>query len=223
MYEYSYTQRIPEDQPLACNCLNETGPISVTSHLNQQTLSLSHTCIQGYTIQLNSILWAGLIPRGDSAPLLPPSVPCPEAPPNSQPITNDLTQFILEARENVTFDPVDVVTYERGVHPGGLGPVLCFHANITHLVTYEPDGEFSLEFCTRGYCRGNQLSSWFLSDQGYPCIPEREGVLCGQCRSGFAVTTYSTVSHVYTLYIFSLSLYLSSPIIDSTPLFSLPI
>ena len=192
--EYSYTQRIPEDQPLACNCLNETG--NVTSYLNPQTSAISHTCIRGYTIELNSILWAGLVPHHDSAPLLPPSVPCPEAPPNSQPVTNALTQFILEARKNVTFDPVDVVTYQQGVHPGGLSPVHCFHSNISEIVAYKPDGDFSLEFCTRGYCRGNQLSSWFVSDEGYPCIPEREGVLCGQCRSGYAVTTYSTVSAV---------------------------
>ena len=191
---YANTQRIPEDQPLACNCLNETGPHDIQTYLNPHTLSLPHTCIRGYTVELSGILWAGLIPRGDSAPLYPPSVPCPVVPPDSQPITNPLTQFILAARANTTVDPVDVVTYERGVHPGGRAPVRCFHANITELVTYRPDGEFSLEFCTRGYCRGNQLSSWFVSDEEYPCISEREGVLCGQCRSGFAVTTYSTVS-----------------------------
>lgn len=190
---YNYTQRIPVDQPLACNCLNETGPNNITSHLNQQALSLSHTCIRGYTIQLNSILWAGLIPHGTSAPLFPSSVPCPIPPLNYEPITNELTTFIMETR--TTFDPVDVVTYERGVHPGGSGPIRCFHDNVSELISYKPNGEFTLEFCTRGYCRGNQLSSWFLSEESYPCISEREGVLCGQCRDGYALTSYSTVSH----------------------------
>ena len=187
---YKETQRIPVDQPLACNCLNETGP--VTSDLNQLALAISHNCIRGYTVQLNSILWAGLIPRGNSAPLFPPSVPCPSLSPDFVPVTNELTTFILENR--MTFDPVDVVTYERGVHPGGSGPIRCFHANVSELVSYKPDGEFTVEFCTRGYCRGDPRSSWFLSEEGYPCISEREGVLCGQCRSGFALTTYSTVS-----------------------------
>ena len=196
---YADTQRIPEDQPLACNCLNENGPSDVQSYLNPHALSFPHTCIRGYTVELNGILWAGLIPRGDSTPLYLPSVSCPAVPPDSEPITNALTRFILEARVNTTLDPVDVVTYEQGVHPGGGAPVRCFHSNITELVTYSPDGDFSLEFCTRGYCRGSLLSSWFVSDEDYPCISERGGVLCGQCRSGFAVTTYSTVSVLSSL------------------------
>jgi hypothetical protein len=210
---YADTQRIPEDQPLACNCLNETGPSDVQSYLNPHALSFSHNCIRGYTVELNGILWAGLIPRGDSAPLYPPSVPCPVVPPDSEPITNALTQFILEARANTTLDPVDVVTYEQGVHPGGGAPVRCFHSNITELVTYSPDGELSLEFCTRGYCRGSLVSSWFVSDEDYPCISEREGVLCGQCHSGFAVTTYSTVSVPSSLLLSSTSFtYCLSPL-----------
>lgn len=191
------TQRIPADQPLACNCLNETGAPDVTSHLNPQALAISHTCIRGYTVQLNSILWAGLLPHHSSAPLHPPTVPCPEIPPDPMPVTSRLTTFILEARANQTdsllFDPVDVVTYEQGVHPGGRGPIRCFQGNISELVVYKADGEFTVEFCTRGYCRGDLLSSWFTADEDYPCIAERRGVLCGQCRSGYALTTYSTV------------------------------
>lgn len=185
-------------QPLACNCLNETGPPSVRPALSGQALDLSHTCIRGYTVQLNSILWAGLIPLAASAPLLPATVPCPVLPSDSTPVMDRLTDFITEARTNtnnsLTFDPVDVVTYEQGVHPGGRGPIRCFPGNnISELVAYRADGEFSIEFCTRGYCRGNILSSWFLSDEDYPCISERKGVLCGQCRPGYALTTYSTV------------------------------
>ena len=199
---YKETQRIPVDQPLACNCLNETGPTDVKTHLNPQALAIAHNCIRGYTVQLNSILWAGLIPRGNhgnSAPLFPPMTPCPVIPSDAPPISNELTRFILEARANaadsLTFDPVDVVTYERGVHPGGDGPIRCFQGNISDLVAYKADGEFTVEFCTRGYCRGNLLLSWFLNEERYPCIPEREGVLCGQCKSGYALTTYSTVRY----------------------------
>lgn len=186
------------NQPLACNCLNETGPPPVQPAINTQAQELSHTCIRGYTVQLNSILWAGLIPQAASAPLFPATVPCPVLPSDGQPVFSRLTDFIMEARTNtndsLTFGPVDVVTYEQGVHPGGLGPIRCFPGNnITELVDYRADGEFSIEFCTRGYCRGNVLSSWFLSDEDYPCIPERKGVLCGQCRQGYALTTYSTV------------------------------
>ena len=197
--DFKDTQRIPDSQPLACNCLNETGPPTVRPHFTSSILSLAHTCIRGYTVELNSVLWAGLIPlQGDSAPLYPPTVPCPEVAPDSSPVSNSLSTFILEARgntsDNLTSDPVDVVTYEGGVHPGGLRPILCFDGNnISQLVAYRADGEFSVEFCTRGYCQGDVLSSWFLSDEGYPCISDRKGLLCGECRSGYALTTYSTV------------------------------
>lgn len=198
---FKATQRIPESQPLACNCLNEIAPRPLRTRLNSQALELTHTCIRGYTVQLNSILWAGLIPRDDLAPLHPPTVFCPVVPPDATPVSNELTNYIMEARTNAVdsfiFDPVDVVRYEGGVHPGGRGPVRCFRGNnISELVAYRADGEFSVEFCTRGYCRGDLLSSWFLSDEDYPCISEREGLLCGQCRRGYALTTYSTVRRI---------------------------
>lgn len=199
MTDFKDTQRIPDNQPLACNCLNETGPQNIKPHFNSRALDLAHTCIRGYTVELNSILWAGLIPTGDSAPLYPDTISCPEVSPDAQPISDSLTEFIMEARMNdsadsLTSDPVDVVVYEGGVQPGGRAPIMCFPGNnISQLVSYQPDGEFAMEFCTRGYCRGDVLTSWFLSDVDYPCISDREGLLCGECRSGYALTTYSTV------------------------------
>ena len=213
MTDFKETQRIPDNQPLACNCLNETGPHNIKPHFNIRALDLAHTCIRGYTVELNSILWAGLVPTGDSAPLYPDTISCPAVSPDDQPISNSLTEFIMEARMNdssdsLMSDPVDVVLYEGGVHPGGRAPIMCFPGNnISQLVNYQPDGDFAMEFCTRGYCRGDVLTSWFLSDVDYPCMSDREGLLCGECRSGYALTTYSTVRplHVHTLTLTSAS------------------
>ena len=92
------------------------------------------------------------------------------------------------------FQSVDVVPFE-GVVPGGGAPVKCYQGyNVSQLVDYVPPGEFSVEFCTRGYCRGNPLTTWYLADVNYPCAENREGLLCGQCKPGYAVTFYSTVS-----------------------------
>ena len=45
--------------------------------------------------------------------------------------------------------------------------------NVSELVDYIPLGEFSIKFCTRGYCRRN-LSSWNLANVDYPC---RENII----------------------------------------------
>ena len=88
-----------------------------------------------------------------------------------------------------------MVSYEGGIVPGRGAPVKCYQgSNVSELVDYIPPGKFSIKFCTRGYCRGNPLSSWNLADVDYPCRENREGPLCGQCKSGYAVTLYSTVS-----------------------------
>ena len=81
-----------------------------------------------------------------------------------------------------------------GVHPGGRTPITCYRGNdVSALVRYKPAGEFTTEFCTRGYCRGDIRNSWVLSDVDYPCIVTREGLLCGKCREGYALTSYYTV------------------------------
>ena len=93
--------------------------------------------------------------------------------------------------------PVDVVAYPGGVIPGGGAAVTCFNtSNVSSLVEFDAtdDGEFAIEFCTRGYCRGGPEDSWFLVDSDYPCIEHRQGVLCGQCEPGYSITMTSTVS-----------------------------
>lgn len=204
---FSMTQRIPSHQPLACHCF-ESPNVSVD--FNSRLLSFSHTCINGYTVELNSVLWAGLIPTGEKHRDVtnhPSRVDCPEIPEDAEPVEDSLTQWLMEARKDqsargqatdLTFDPVDVVPYEGAITPGGGAPVKCFEGlNVSELIDYNArvDSEFSIEFCTRGYCRGDVRSTWYLVDVDYPCSDHREGPLCGKCESGYAVTLYSTVSY----------------------------
>ena len=195
------TQRIPTDQPLACQCFSSSN---LPSKFSSDILNLPHRCIDGYTIQLNSILWAGQIQTKDSGSQLaryPSTVPCPDIPIDATPVDDDLSQYfqmLLEDEANTTrgnFDPVDVVPYDGGVIPGGGAPVLCFNYSIPDLIDFKPQGEFSIEYCTRGYCRGNSRSNWFVVDVDYPCVENRMGPVCGQCTPGHAVTMYSTVSN----------------------------
>ena len=200
---FSVTQRIPLNQPLACHCFSSSdAPVK----FSQRVLSYAHQCINGYTIELNSLLWAGLIPTSTSGPDLstyPPTVDCPRS--SNMTVTfNDFTTFIHQSRLRVeqqqgnystAFDPLDVVPYAKGLSPGGGAPVICFSdANVSRLVNFEPEGEFSIEVCSRGYCRGDLRDSWFLANVDYPCVDKRQGPLCGQCQPGYAVTLYSTVS-----------------------------
>ena len=206
--QFSSTQRIPVDQPLACQCFSSEN---ATIHFSSRVLELPHSCVAGYTVSLNSILWAGQVPVSDSesdATPPPATIPCPVLSVNATPIQDSLTEWVMQNREanalysqtrNGTgtsfFNPVDVVPYEGGIMPGRGAPVKCYQGNnVSELVDYMPPGEFSIEFCTRGYCRGNPLSSWNLADVDYPCRENREGPLCGQCKPGYAVTLYSTVS-----------------------------
>ncbi len=197
---FSVTQRIPSDQPLACQCftLNDVVEQRYKSNFLDDT-----TCIQGYTVELSSLYWAGYIPMATGpSPLL--IEPCPEPPIDPTPIDDsNYTIWVRESRRidssngiSAGFDPVDVVPYQNGATPGGDAPVVCFNTrNASELVQYKPpNGEFTADICTRGYCRGDADSAWFLSDIDYPCIDNREGVLCGQCKPGFAVTIYTTVS-----------------------------
>lgn len=209
---YSVTQRIPTDQPLACQCFIYNQKVmdrfrssaqdpSVQNQSRSDLLATSN-CIQGYTVQLNSLYWAGCISMATSPSPLPVTT-CLKNPENPQPIDDrNYTVWIRESRRidasngvSSGFDPLDVVLYENGAIPGGGAPIICFDTrNVSELVDYRPPGEFTVDICTRGYCRGDSQSSWFLSDVGFPCIEDREGVLCGQCKAGFAVTIYTTVS-----------------------------
>lgn len=196
---YSITQRIPTDQPLACQCLvNDNSEIIDTA----QVTTLSIHCVRGYTVVLSSLLWVGLLPTATTSPALP-VVDCPSLPLNPVPIDDgNYTMFISQSRmidnENglqTSFDPVDVIPYEDGIIPGGGAPVICYNSkNVSELVNYEPPGELTVNLCTRGYCLGDARLLWYVADVNYPCVENREGVLCGQCKPGFAVTLYTTVS-----------------------------
>lgn len=198
------TQRIPTDQPLACQCFSSPNQASVK--FSNDITAWPHRCISGYTVELNSIFWAGRIPTKDSGPnpaKFPPPICCPAV--NATPVEDNLTQFFQFLRQDEgnntsqgTLDPVDVVPYDGGVVPGGGAPVLCFNHSIPELIDYKSQGNFSIEFCTRGYCRGNLRSNWFVVDVDYPCVGNRMGPLCGQCKEGHAVTMYSTVSDSYS-------------------------
>ena len=197
--KFSVTQRIPTGQPLACQCFIDRNRISLIPGGDATTTQ----CIQGYTVLISSVYWAGLIPmETGSSPL--PEVPCPPVPSSPPPVDDGgYSDWVRTSRftdatngNSGGFDPVDVVPGENGVIPGGGAPVVCYVTrNVSELIEYRPQGEFTVDVCTRGYCRGDARSAWFLSDVDYPCIENREGVLCGQCKEGFAVTVYTTVSH----------------------------
>lgn len=206
---FSVTQRIPTNQPLACHCFSSPyAPVRFSSRV----FSYSHQCIDGYTVELNSLLWAGLIPTatsGSNPSLYPPNaVACPRIPPNATAVESDFTSFVHESRQRAeiaqgnssgNFDPVDVIPYVNGLNPGGGAPVYCFNStNVSELVDFERQGEFSIEVCSRGYCRGDLRDSWFVANVEFPCVENRQGPLCGQCKPGFAVTLYSTVRPLVT-------------------------
>ena len=204
---FSVTQRIPTNQPLACHCFSSSD---VPVRFSSRVLSYSHRCIDGYTIELNSLLWAGLIPTptsGSALSLYPPDIPCPAVPPNATAEISEFTSFVHESRRRAeraqgnfsSFDPLDVVPYADGLIPGGGAPVICFNGtNVSMLVDFERQGEFSIEVCSRGYCRGDLRDSWFVANVDFPCVKNRQGPLCGQCKPGYAVTLYSTVSQLHT-------------------------
>ena len=179
---------------------------------------VAHTCVAGHTIQLNSLLWAGYQATTTQPPssnsnngdvedsFQPNEIPCPEVPVNATPIEDDLSVFVslsrqrtsaqgsIAAASSINFSPVDVVPYEGGVTPGGGAPVVCYGNNsVTELVRYQTQGQFLIEFCTRGYCLGDSRSGWNVGDVGFPCVANRHGTLCGQCLPGFAVTLYTSV------------------------------
>ena len=140
--------------------------------------------------------------------LHPARVDCPDISNDAVLIEDGLTEWIMEERaelvangsksiSELSFNPVDVVPYEGDILPGGGAPIKCFEGqNVSQLVEFEPteDAEFSIEVCTRGYCKGDVRSNWYLVDVNYPCVVHREGPLCGECKPGYAVTLYSTVS-----------------------------
>ncbi len=201
--KYRTTQRIPTNpfQPLACHCFTqETSRVQFSKRVE----SLNSVCIDGYTVQLSGSLWAGLIPEDGSkeggASEFPPYVPCPLAN-ETEPIEDNLTSTVNRYRQMasnsslVNFAPVDVIPYMGLVGPGGGAPVKCFELNISEVVTYEPQSAvFSIELCSQGYCLGDARSSWVVVNESFPCAENRMGPLCGQCKPGYAVTLYSSVS-----------------------------
>ena len=202
MNNYSSTQRIPLDQPLACQCYMDSNV-----HFGSIENKYRAQCVGGYTVNLNGILWAGLIPTQNSDRGLDelPTSPCLDPSSDSGIQSDPFTVLIKEARtkqlellgaaQDPDANPIDVIPYQGVVLAGGGAPVKCYsNYTIAELVDFRVSGEFSIDLCTRGFCRGNTETDWYLGDVGYPCVENREGILCGQCKSGLSLTLTTTVS-----------------------------
>ena len=200
LVQNSVTQRIPTDQPLACHCFKEDTSLVTFSSLIRE---IESECILGYTVKLSSANWGGLISK-DGDPIddqYPSSVPCPvQGDGNETTFSDNLTNFVLEIRRKdlinheLKFDPVDVVPYLGLIGPGGGAPVMCFEKTASEVINHKSKGNFTIEQCVQGYCRGNVRDTWLVANVSYPCADNRMGLLCGQCKPNHAVTLYSTVS-----------------------------
>ena len=196
------TQRISSepDQPLACHCFTDSSLVTFSSLVQEY----DNECIQGYTVQLSSSVWGGLFSK-DGTPvddLYPSTVPCPKQEMTSGNFTfsDNLTKFILDLRQRelldqeLNFDPVDVVPYLGLVSPGGGAAVMCFDTNVSEVINHKSKGVFTIEQCGQGYCRGDGRDTWLVANVSFPCAENRKGPLCGQCKSNYSVSLYSTVS-----------------------------
>lgn len=192
------------DQPLSCQCYTQSN-----IDYGEPVKFYKGLCISGYTVELNSALWAGLIPLNGTQIDELSTVPC-YIPDNSSTILLDsFSAWIETARKKqlealgISADPddnpVDVVPYNGKIIPGGGAPVKCYNYSIQELVEFKPNGEFSVEFCLRDFCQGNSQSIWYLSDVNYPCVANRQGTLCGQCKHGYSQTLTSTVSNYHII------------------------
>ena len=202
--KYRSTQRIPHDQPLACQCYKDSNV-----QYSEAVKFYKSMCISGYTVELNSAIWGGLIPINGSSIQELPTVPCFNISNASNILLDAFSANIYAARkkqmevlgitEDPNTNPVDVARYYQGkVVPGGGAPVKCYaNYSIRELVDFRPNGEFSVDVCLRDFCRGNSQTYWYLSDVDYPCVTNREGTLCGQCKPGFSQTLTSTVRLLY--------------------------
>ena len=188
---FATTQRIPADNKLTCQCFTDKS-----EHIKPSVLQAPISCIQGYTVELSSALWAGLLPIGNSS-LRPTSVNCPVVPMSATPYVDSQTQLLM-AQKKPNTDPIDVVSYENSIIPGGGAPVTCFQGyTVEDIINYKPGGPFAVEYCFSSYCRGNSQSNWYLASVDGPCVGNREGPLCGSCKPGYALTLYSTVSRLF--------------------------
>ena len=198
---YSETQRIPTDpyQPLACHCYSRPdSPVKFNSLVE----TFPGNCIASYTIELRSILWAGFLPESDTENLLlSENCPYPNDASEGTPIKDPLTDLIAYYKSiNLTnssvlrFDPIDVVPYNGVIGPGGGAKVKCYRNSTSEIIAFESRRVFSIEVCGQGFCKGNATSTWYVINESFPCMENRMGPLCGQCRPEYAQTLYSTVS-----------------------------
>ena len=197
---YSNSQRIPADQPLACQCF-----IDSNVQFSKMVDKYDSYCIGGYTVNLNGILWAGLIPNATESVEMPTTSCYSSA--SNETVQSDSLSVLLEnaraqqlrvlgASQDPDDNPIDVIPYQGIVTPGGGAPVKCYsNSTIEELINFKVNAEFSVDLCTRGYCKGNTETNWYLSDVNYPCTDTRHGVLCGQCKDGLSLTLTTTVSN----------------------------
>ena len=202
--DYSYTQRIPRPQLLACNCITDKPCNNQLKYDDTKNVD----CILGYTIQFGGLHWAGIIPPVNSdhnalASLSSPCTPVSSTPPFTDPLT-EWTAWAFShdsnrsrqsaASEIVAANPIDVAPYLGFIKPGGGADIMCFTGiNISDLVEFKDKGEFFYDLCVPGYCKAGITEYWIVTDVDYPCDNNREGILCGQCKPGYAVTPQSLI------------------------------
>ena len=96
---------------------------------------------------------------------------------------------------DIFLSPDDVVTYEGNAVPGGGAPVMCYSTtDLDAVLAVNVSRESVIENCPNGYCERTPSGFWITSDVSSPCVDTREGVLCGKCKPGYAVTPQSNVS-----------------------------
>ena len=217
--KYSHTQRIPQQQLLTCNCIADGS-----CNLHGYDPVEGATCALGYTVAFSGINWAGIVPpvNGNHDTLKSISSPCTTVT-AAMPFTSNLTKWATwefnhasEGRtrstgsEGVAANPIDVAPYFGIITPGGGADILCFNdINISNLIEFKDKGEFYYDLCVPGYCKADIEESWIITNVSYPCNDNREGVLCGQCKPGYAVKPQSWVCvyhacvHINTAWEFS--------------------
>ena len=202
--DYSYTQRIPRPQLLSCDCIADGSCKDRLGHDAAEAVD----CILGYTIEFRGLYWAGIVPPVDNNrdTLASLSSPCTSMS-STMPYTNNVTEWtswsfnhVSEgttrsiASEIVAANPIDVAPYLGTITPGGGADVICFSGiNISYLIEFEEEGEFFYDYCVSGYCKADITEYWIMTDVDYPCDDNREGIMCGQCKPGYAVKPQSLV------------------------------
>ena len=192
-----------------CQCIADG---SCNDHLHYDPIE-SVDCIRGYTIRFPGAYWAGIVPPvgGNHTTLTSMSSPC-NTTSSAKHFTNNMTEWVSWTQnhehiynrtrkrfrtigsETIAANPIDVAPYVGKIIPGGGAEILCFNdIYISSLIEFPEKGEFFYDLCVPGYCKADITEDWIITDVNYPCDDNREGILCGQCKPGYAVKPQSWV------------------------------